>query len=228
MVNEVVSIYTDSQAAIKALQNPKINSALTLKCWQALEEISTANQVNVTWVPGHSGIIGNERADELAKQGALTSTELIPEPLVGIPPSIVKREIKRYKYLRSSKYWSDQEGCKQSKNNVSLRKNHSKFLLNLSRIRLKVYVGVMTGHFDFNKHLTNIGKRSDPGCDVCGAHIDSADHYLCQCPAFIQSRYRCLGNFVLKVGTIKSLHPKDVLVLRYICCSGRFREKYGV
>lgn len=225
-VDEVISIYTDSQAAIKALKNPKISSALTLKCWQALEETSVNNKVNVTWVPGHSGIIGNERADELAKQGALTSTELIPEPLIGIPPSIVKHELIKYRYLRSTKYWNQQEGCKQSKNNVSLRKNHSKFLLNLSRTRLKVYVGVMTGHFDFNKHLTNIGKRSDPGCDLCGAHIDSADHYLCQCPALIQFRFRCLGNYVLRIGTIKALHPKDIL--SYICSSGRFREKYGV
>ena len=67
----------------------KISSALTLKCWQALDEISASNQVNIIWVPGHSGIIGNERSDELAKQGAPTSTQFIPESLIGILPSIV-------------------------------------------------------------------------------------------------------------------------------------------
>lgn len=104
------------------------------------------------------------------------------------------------------------------------RSNLSKFLIKLSRTRLKVYVGVMTGHFDFNKHLTNIGKRHDPGCDLCGKHIDSADHYHCQCPAFISTRCKCLDNFILKPGIIKTLRPSDIL--NYIRSTGRFHPKY--
>lgn len=44
----------------------------------------------------------------------------------------------------------------------------------------------MRGHFDFNKHLTNIEKLQDSGCDLCEEHIYSADHYVCQCPVFLQ------------------------------------------
>jgi Ribonuclease HI len=41
-------------------------------------------------VPGHEGILGNERTDELAKKGADTPfTE--PEPILGLPYSGVKR-----------------------------------------------------------------------------------------------------------------------------------------
>lgn len=70
----------------------------------------------------------------------------------------------------------------------------------------------MTGHFDFNKHLTTIAQ--DSGCELCGEHIDSADHYFCRCPAFISSRFKCLGNYV------RMRHNE-------ICSTGRFRLTYN-
>src|SRR6202000_1083490 len=138
-----------------------------------------------------------------------------PESIV-VPISKIKYNISTHRTTRFNNYWGNLVGCNQAKNNIALNMKHSKFLINISRTRLKVYTGVMTGHFDFNKHLKNIGKRQDSGCESCGDLIDSADLYLCLCPAFITSRYKCLGNFVLKLGTIKTLHPKYI------------RSKYGV
>ena len=59
-------------------------SKLVLECLECLSEL--------VWAPGHEGILGNERADELVKKGADTPfTE--PEPLLGLPYSVVKRAI---------------------------------------------------------------------------------------------------------------------------------------
>ena len=114
-----------------------------------------------------------------------------PEPIVGIPISKIKYKISIHRTTRFNDYWGNLAGCNQAKNNIALNKKHS---INISRTRLKVYTGVMMGHFDFNKQLKNIGKRQDSGCESCGDLIDSADHYLCRCPAFISSRHKCLGT----------------------------------
>jgi ribonuclease HI len=54
-----VSIFSDSQAALKALQAAKTTSLLVQQCLKALNNISTHHSVGLCWVPGHSGICGN-------------------------------------------------------------------------------------------------------------------------------------------------------------------------
>ena len=34
--------------------------------------VHAGNTVNILWVPGHTGVLGNERADELARPGSAT------------------------------------------------------------------------------------------------------------------------------------------------------------
>ena len=58
-------------------------------------------------VPGHEGILSNERADELAKKGADTPFTG-PEPVLGLPYSVVKRAIGDWmgrKHIRVLEVW---------------------------------------------------------------------------------------------------------------------------
>lgn len=66
------------------------------------------------------------------------------EDLIGLPSSVINKNIRDYKRKQFEKYWNDQTGCKDSKNNIRLNKKHSKYLINLSRTRLKVFTGVTT------------------------------------------------------------------------------------
>ena len=66
------TIFTDSQAALKALESVTVKSKLVIECLGCLDELATQNSVQLVLVAGHEGVLGNERAVELAKMCADT------------------------------------------------------------------------------------------------------------------------------------------------------------
>jgi len=77
-----VSICSDGQAALKALQAAKTTSLLIRQCQKALNDISTRHAVGLYWVPGHAGVRENEIADKLARDGSVQRF-VGPEPFLG-------------------------------------------------------------------------------------------------------------------------------------------------
>lgn len=82
-VGKKVYILSDSQAALKALTSWKFESKLVFECRNILEHLAQNRDLTLMWVPGHMGIPGNERADELAKRGSETKF-IGPEPFCGL------------------------------------------------------------------------------------------------------------------------------------------------
>ena len=69
-----IAIISDSQAVLKAINNQRTKTVTKLDCIQALNHLALHNCVSLLWVPTHSNIAGNERADELANIGAALET----------------------------------------------------------------------------------------------------------------------------------------------------------
>lgn len=68
-----ISIFSDSQAAIKELQDSKRNAgqALRIQIYRRVNQLQArGGKVTVRWIPSHSGIEGNEQADKAAKDAA--------------------------------------------------------------------------------------------------------------------------------------------------------------
>ena len=81
---------------------------------ECLSELATCNSVQLVWVPGHENILGNERADELAKKGVDTSFTG-HEPVLGLPYSVVKRAIGDWMERKHIECWKSGKDCKYSK-----------------------------------------------------------------------------------------------------------------
>ena len=75
-----ISFFIDSQAAIKALKTGNIRSKVVSSCHKELLALREQHNINLCWMPGHKNILGNEKADELAKRGAQYGKFFHPYP----------------------------------------------------------------------------------------------------------------------------------------------------
>ncbi|KAJ8981298.1 hypothetical protein NQ317_004034 [Molorchus minor] len=53
-----------------SIESSKVKSRLVLECKKTLNDLASRNKVILTWVPGHTGVWGNEEADRLAREGS--------------------------------------------------------------------------------------------------------------------------------------------------------------
>ena len=223
--NRNIYIFSDSQAALKALDAVCVRSSLIDECYGVLNRLGEANTVVLQWVRGHAGTAGNDLADELAKAGAAKNF-MGPEPAVGISPQLVKTEIHKIAQQKHVSLWRQLLSCQQAKEfGIEPDIKRAKALLRLPRPRIRAAVSLLTGHGGFNKHLFRMGLCGTSTCPSCRQEEDTACHLLCRCEALHYQRLWTLGQSYLEpadVGTVSL----DCL-LSFLEDSGRWSDITG-
>ena len=79
--------------ALKALKAIR-TSPLVQQCQKVLNDTSTEHAVGLCWVPGRTGVRGNETANELARGGSALKF-VGPEPAFGVS----RQDIRRIRWL---------------------------------------------------------------------------------------------------------------------------------
>ena len=173
-----VVICTDSFSAATALEASHNSSHPVINEIRHIYDNTSRNKkVKLLWIPGHSGITGNEKADEYAKR-SLT----LPEPpdmscpaadILTHANTLFQKYLQRKweiqnKYLHQIKpqlgYWHS-----SNQNN-----RHKERLL----ARLRIGHTRLTHQFIFDRIY---GRTEPPRCQVCGSQY-TIEHFLLTCP----------------------------------------------
>ena len=211
-----IGIFSDSQAALLAITSTKCESKLVWECIASLRELTAKhNSIMLFWVPGHCGVEGNERADELARQGS-SSTFVGPEPFLGTSKSAIKQELLDWEQSQIVSVWSKMRGLRQAKAFITPSSSIAKKLLGLNRRELRTIAGLLTGHCPARYHLHTIGRWPNNLCRFCFTELESSAHLLCFCGALVSRRMRFLGAHLLMPYDVWRIDPKKVI--QFIDC----------
>jgi hypothetical protein len=171
-------IFTDSYSSISALQN--IYSSSHHLAFFIADILANASEgkFRVEWVPGHKGIMGNERADSLAKQSLLLPLRITLSP----PYKELRHTLQtHYHHLWQQKWSSSPSRILPIKPLLGI----SDYLLlprkqQITITRLRFRTCLFT-----HQHL--FSKTSPPVCTYCNTRL-TLPHVLLICPRFDVAR----------------------------------------
>ena len=171
-------ILTDSLSAITSLQSPHNSSHNLILKVANLIECLNQHEIVIQWVPSHTNITGNEKADHLAKDSLkLANITKMPQNVSDISkvaPRYYKKQIRNVC-----------NPCEHSTRISLSTKNPPPFLtaprfkqVILSRLHLRVTK--LT-------HLHIIAKTPPANCPRCDVEI-TLEHIFIHCPIYLQPR----------------------------------------
>ncbi len=195
-----ITIFIDSQATIRALISPKINKKCVREAVHYLNQLGHQNDVTVSWVKSHVGYIGNERADALAKLGAITEGGVIATDRPQISRNIIKNRIRNIVDGEWNKEWTAvSTPCRQTKLFFpQINRQKSNDMLKLRRKDHSLLTQLFTGHSFLNRHSALMDGSIDPSCHLCGFDEDqTAHHIITSCPKFFVARQMIFGTPII-------------------------------
>jgi ribonuclease HI len=208
-----ITFCIDSQAAIKALFSPKVNKKCVRTAVSCLNHLGQQNEVTLSWIKSHVGHSGNEKADALAKQGAVATDEVAADrPLIST--HIIKNRVRDLVDGEWNKQWMASLPCRQTKLFFpQIDRLKSNGILKLRRKDHSLLSQLFTGHSFLNRHSALMDNEIDPACQLCGLGDEqTAHHILAICPKFQAARRMIFGSHV-----IWQSQPWSVMQVLHFC-----------
>ena len=199
-----VRFCTDSRSVLQALAtgpSTKVDS-LFANVWQLLAALSRRCHVTLQWIPGHCDIAGNEEADVQAAAAGLLRQRRVPIAWDSAR-AVIRRTARRQWLERPQPPWHERAaGRMPSLAEVS----------RLPRADAVTVTQLRTGHsILLGSYRHRIGVAPSPTCqDCCTDDLDTAEHFLLDCPAHHQIRSALFSSPLLSDPFPLFAQPADV------------------
>ena len=188
-------ILSDSLSALQAVENISLNSRpdLISKIMQQYNRLTSEGyQIDLAWIPSHVGVKGNEKADELAKNGASKGQliELLPSKSE-ICALIRKRGKDKSKQVICSTLLPENPVINSMPNKIAQYSDNRKTDIGYTRLRLG------WGKIRLLQKMNVIHECKSCGIELSVNHIffDNQE----QCPEYTNLRH-ILHNTLLQLG----------------------------
>ena len=175
-INEPITICTDSQSLCMAIKNFNPET-------EAIREILQNHEGTVTlqWIPGHSGVPGNEQADVTAKNAAnlmdtprrITYRSACMQIRRSFPDELTNPKIAE----TYSKYDSERE------RELTSRKDQ----VTLAQIR-------SGKHLAFRAYRHQLDQEVPAECPLCGQEDHTMEHWFLRCPGTLKAKRNIFGG----------------------------------
>ena len=208
---KTITIFSDSSAALQAINKNTIVSQLVLDATITLNSLAEQNTVTLKKVAAHSSHLGNDRADFLAKEGAKDTENPVPDqPLVS--NQVIRNELRAKVQEFWNQEWMTRVDCRQTRHFFpTIDVKLSKQIISCGRRTMSALVQFLTGHNFMRRHESIIyqGYNDPEGlayCNFCEQDLDqSSYHIFAECETFADHRQRWFGARELSL-------PFDVLL----------------
>ena len=183
-----ILIQTDSQSALLALKQFNNNHPLVVDIKTLLRSFNINIKFYIQWIKGHSGIAGNERADQLAKMGSeLNANQSIYNY---IPMSFAKRHFKTITLNEWEISWKSTTKASQTKQFFPMIRDRLELKELLPNYIISQY---LSGHGDFKSYLKRFNISNSDVCD-CGQSIETPNHIIFDCFIYTEERHQFVNS----------------------------------
>ena len=185
-----IVLFADNTAAVTAItkETPGSSQQTSQKFVETATSFLDENRgaiIEISWVPGHMGIEGNDRADELAKR----VTELEPTTETTTLAKLHRQLCERLKAAWISE-WANKPVAGQYAiadcTPPSLAGSHT--FQTLNRHMLGVVTQARTGHGYFREYYL-IHNIQEPTDCPCGADLQTCEHIILKCEIHKEHRH---------------------------------------